>query len=55
MIRVPVSRCAMSVNGQDKEVLSQLWRATKDLAGPYRITRAPRTGDGELYIIEDAK
>lgn len=51
---VRVSNFAKLVNGDDKETLFQLWMATKDIARPYRITRAPRTGDGDLYIIEGA-
>lgn len=50
---VRVSNCAKIVNGDDKETLSQIWEATKDLPRPYRITRAPKNGDGDHYIISE--
>ena len=53
-IRVMVSGCAMRVGGADKETLFCLWQATKDLKFPYRITKAPKTGDADLYLIEEA-
>jgi hypothetical protein len=52
-IHVRVSNCMSIVNG-DRELLFQLWKATKDLKRPYQIIEAPRTGDGSHYIIKDA-
>lgn len=53
-IHVWVSSCAKTVNGADKEVLFQIWNATKDINRPYRIVEAMKTGDADHYIIMDA-
>ena len=49
---VQVSNCARIVNGDDDETLYQLWQATKNLKGPYRIVPLIKTGDSDRYMIE---